>query len=52
MSKIYDALIQGAKNSDSRSTVFESGTDQKTGAPRTLFATSASSGKSLGLLQL
>jgi sensor histidine kinase regulating citrate/malate metabolism len=31
MSRVYDALIQGAKKSHSRSTVLESGTDQKTG---------------------
>ena len=30
MSRVYDALIQGAKKSHSRSTVLESGTDQKT----------------------
>lgn len=31
MSRVYDALIQGAKKSHSRSTVLESGTDQKNG---------------------
>jgi sensor histidine kinase regulating citrate/malate metabolism len=31
MSRVYDALIQAAKKSHSRTTVLESGTDQKTG---------------------
>jgi len=34
MSKIYDALIQAAKNSDSRAAVFRSSTDQKVALPR------------------
>jgi sensor histidine kinase regulating citrate/malate metabolism len=34
MSKIYDALIQAAKNSDSRAAVLGSSTDQKVALPR------------------
>ena len=34
MSKIYDAIIQAAKNSDSRAAVFRSSTDQKVALPR------------------
>jgi sensor histidine kinase regulating citrate/malate metabolism len=34
MSKIYDALIQAAKNSDSRAAVFRSSTDEKVALPR------------------
>ena len=50
MSKIYDALIQAAKNSDSRAAVFRSSTDQERSRSHDYLR--ASHGKLLGLLQL